>query len=185
MRSIHKTLARPTIIFVLKGSIALIVAVLGSASDIIFTGKITAIAAPLIEPIEATDASITTVSSGPDRTITGGEIDQASQNLFHNFTRFNVPEGTTATFETTTNIQNILSLITGSGFASDSFIDGTLGVTGSRANLYLINPSGILFGTNARLNLQGDFTAATATSIDFEGNLLNLFSAPSDYAPYE
>lgn len=181
MRSIHKRLARFTITAVVKGSIALL-ALLGGASDIISGGKNIAIAMPPIEPIEATDASVTTVSSGPDRAITGGYTDQAGQNVFHNFTRFNIPEDTSAVFETTENIQNVLSLITGSGFTSDSFINGTLGVTGSSANLYLINPSGILFGTEARLNLQGNFTAATATNIDFDGNFLNLFTAPSDYA---
>ncbi|MBV6626840.1 MAG: filamentous hemagglutinin N-terminal domain-containing protein [Rivularia sp. (in: Bacteria)] len=84
-------------------------------------------------------------------------------NLFHSFERFNVPEGTQAVFNNSVNIKNIFSRITGN---STSYINGILKSNGS-ANLFLINPSGIVFGKNARLDVGGSFIATSANSINF------------------
>ncbi|MEI2579878.1 beta strand repeat-containing protein [Scytonema sp. PRP1] len=103
---------------------------------------------------------ITPLSPNVDR-IDGGAI--RGSNLFHSFEDFNIGEGRGAYFANPTGIENILSRVTG-GNASKIF--GTLGVLGN-ANLYLLNPNGIIFGPNARLDIRGSFVGSTADSIVF------------------
>lgn len=52
-----------------------------------------------------------------------------------------------------------------------SIINGLIRVTGGNSNLFLINPAGIVFGSQAQLNVPAAFTATTATSIGFGNNL--------------
>ncbi|MGM3307324.1 two-partner secretion domain-containing protein [Anabaena sp. WFMT] len=92
-------------------------------------------------------------------------------NLFHSFQEFNVDIGKSVYFANPTGIENILTRVTG---ANVSNIFGKLGVEGT-ANLFLINPNGILFGKNASLDIRGSFTATTANSIKLGEN--GLFSA--------
>ncbi len=98
-------------------------------------------------------------------------------NLFHSFSEFNIQDGQRVYFANPTGVENILTRVTG-GNASNIF--GTLGVDGA-ANLFLINPNGILFGENAQLNVQGSFVGTTANSVQF-GNQGN-FSATNPQAP--
>ncbi len=87
-------------------------------------------------------------------------------NLFHSFQDFNVSEGRSAYFLSPNgSIQNILARVTG---VNSSAILGTLGIRGgSSPNLFLINPNGIVFGQNARLDVGGSFVASTASSLKF------------------
>ncbi|MGB7441160.1 MAG: filamentous hemagglutinin N-terminal domain-containing protein [Coleofasciculaceae cyanobacterium] len=95
----------------------------------------------------------------PSDQIDGGAIREA--NLFHSFQEFNVLEGRGAYFTNPAGIENILTRVTG-GDASNLF--GRLGVLGE-ANLFLLNPNGILFGPNASLDVQGSFLATTADAV--------------------
>ena len=97
----------------------------------------------------------------PNEVITGGAVRE--QNLFHSFQEFNVSEGRGAFFANPEAVYNIFSRVTGS---NPSNILGTLGVNGA-ANLYLINPNGIVFGANSSLDVQGSFTATTGSGIRF------------------
>jgi filamentous hemagglutinin family protein len=93
-------------------------------------------------------------------------------NLFHSFQEFNVGEGRSAYFTNPAGIENILTRVTGT---NSSNILGTLGISGGNANLFLINPNGIIFGSNARLDVGGSFTATTANAIKLGDT--GLFSA--------
>jgi filamentous hemagglutinin family protein len=82
-------------------------------------------------------------------------------NLFHSFREFNISEGRGAYFVNPTGVENILSRVTGNNVSQ---ILGKLGVLGN-ANLFLMNPNGIIFGTNASLDIRGSFVATTANAI--------------------
>ncbi|OYD95740.1 hypothetical protein CDG76_12475 [Nostoc sp. 'Peltigera membranacea cyanobiont' 210A] len=112
--------------------------------------------------------------SAADR-IDGGAIRGA--NLFHSFQEFNVGESQRVYFANPTGISNILTRVTGSNISN---ILGTLGVDGG-ANLFFINPNGILFGNNAQLDVAGSFVGSTANSFVF-GNGLE-FSATNPQNP--
>ncbi len=88
-------------------------------------------------------------------------------NLFDSFQQFNIGTGQTATFTGPTGIANVISRVTGPGASN---IDGTLGSTIPGANVYLINPNGVVFGPHAELDVKGSFTATTANKLDLKGH---------------
>ncbi|MEH2429605.1 MAG: filamentous hemagglutinin N-terminal domain-containing protein [Nostoc sp.] len=98
-------------------------------------------------------------------------------NLFHSFQDFNVGEGQGVYFANPEGITNIFSRVTG---GNSSNIFGTLGVLGN-ANLFLLNPNGIVFGKNASLDIQGSFLGTTANSLVFSNGV--EFSATNPQAP--
>jgi filamentous hemagglutinin family protein len=114
----------------------------------------------------------------PSDQIDGGATRGA--NLFHSFSQFNIGEGRGAYFTNPAGILNILSRVTG---ANRSDILGRLGVLGdanANANLFLINPNGIVFGPNASLDVRGSFFATMANAIQFDNG--EVFSASTHSA---
>ncbi|RUT10315.1 hypothetical protein DSM106972_008100 [Dulcicalothrix desertica PCC 7102] len=116
----------------------------------------------------------TLIKGGNADLINGGA--QRGSNLFHSFTEFNINNGQRVYFANPSGVQNILTRVTG-GNASN--ILGTLGVDGA-ANLFIINPNGILFGQNASLDIQGSFVGTTANAVKFGSQ--GIFSATNPEA---
>ncbi|HEY9804919.1 MAG TPA: filamentous hemagglutinin N-terminal domain-containing protein, partial [Leptolyngbyaceae cyanobacterium] len=121
------------------------------------------------------EKSVVNSNANTDR-INGGA--RRGANLFHSFREFSVREGRAAFFSNPTGVENIFSRVTGD---RRSDISGTLGVADGNANLFFMNPNGIFFGPNARLDMRGSFLASTANSLLFDGGL--EFSASNPQAP--
>lgn len=157
---------------------------LGLAEFLVVVGAIASAVSPSFAQIKPDEtlggqSSVITPNTKVDNLnadqINGGAIRGA--NLFHSFSEFNVGNGQRVYFASPTGIENILSRVTGN---NPSNILGVLGVNGP-ANLFLINPNGIVFGQNAQLDIKASFFATTANSLVFGNNL--KFSATHPEAP--
>ena len=95
---------------------------------------------------------------------------QRGANLFHSFQEFNIQQGRGVYFSNPDGVTNILTRVTGNNASN---ILGTLGVDG-KADLFFINPNGIIFGPEAKLDVQGSFYGATADSILFNLSLIHI-----------
>jgi filamentous hemagglutinin family protein len=139
-----------------------------------------AIATPTLAQISpASDGTGTLVNTtGNQFDITGGQTSSNGANLFHSFSQFDLNTGQIANFQPNSSIQTILSRVVS---GNPSTINGLIQVSGSQANLYLINPAGIIFGSNASLNVPASFVATTATSIGMGNNWFNA-AGNNDYA---
>jgi filamentous hemagglutinin family protein len=93
-------------------------------------------------------------------------------NLFHSFRALSVPEGGAAYFVVDNPaIESIFSRVT------ENNVSNILGVLGTRtaqgsgvpspADLYIINPNGVVFGSNASLDLGGSLVVTTADTVEF------------------
>src|SRR2546427_1149623 len=114
-----------------------------------------------------------------------------SPNLFFSFGQFSVPTGGSATYtrSTTTpqaSVSNIVSRVTG---PQQSSIDGLLAVASGTAgfaagtNLWLINPNGVIFGANGRLNVTGPSHVRTRDYLMFPAGIQYSARPPVEGEP--
>ena len=115
------------------------------------------------------------VRSGNTINIGGGE--RAGANLFHSFGQFDLAPGDIANFSPREGANTVISRVTG-GAASN--IGGTIQAL-SFSNFYFINPSGIVFGPTAKLNVGGSAYFSTAHRLEFANEgVFNTRSATVD-----
>lgn len=138
-----------------------------------FAATLSAIAQILPDNTLPTNSTVTT--NGLIQTIDSGT--NRGVNLYHSFRDFSVSTNHTAYFNNAANIQNIVTRVTG---GSVSNIDGTLKANGN-TNLFLLNPNGIIFGANAKLDIGGTFVGSTANSFKISNG--SEFSATNPQAP--
>lgn len=138
-------------------------------------------------PSAALAQSITPASDGTGTVITrdgarydihGGQLSNDGRNLFQSFETFGLNSGEIANFLSNSTIETILGRVTGGNV---SIISGLIQVTGGNSNLYLLNPAGIVFGSNASLNVPASFLATTANGVSF-GNHWFSSVGSNDYA---
>ncbi len=114
-----------------------------------------------------TDGTVGPVQNlaGPDFQI-GSELGTIrGANLFHSFQTFNIYTGESATYTGSASIENVISRITGGEIST---INGLLRSEVGQADFYFINPSGVIFGPNAQVDVPGAFHVSTATELRFE-----------------
>ncbi|BBC23127.1 haemagglutination activity domain protein [Pseudanabaena sp. ABRG5-3] len=140
-------------------------------SPIVLTETVTA------QSITAAQDGTNTVvlPNGKQFDITGGT--QAGANLFHSFHQFGLSQGQIANFLSQPNIQNIFGRVVG---GDPSVINGLIQLTGGNSNLYIMNPAGIIFGSNASLNVPASFTATTANGIQVGNSWFGMNTSASD-----
>ncbi len=136
--------------------------------SVFITGLLTSVTLqPTIAQVTSDGTTNTIVNSnGNNFNILNGI--QKGHNLFHSFGNFSVPTGGSAAFDliNTPTINTIFSRVTGGNISNINGLISTLN-SSNAVSLFLINPAGIVFGENARLDIGGSFVGTTASSIKF------------------
>lgn len=123
--------------------------------------------------ITSLEAQITTDGSlGPQVKLTGPEMRIGADlgqtrggNLFHSFQQFDIPTEHSATFTGPDQIQRVIGRITGGQL---SHIDGQLRSEVGQADLYLLNPAGMVMGPHASVDVPAALHLSTADELRFD-----------------
>ncbi len=123
--------------------------------------------APLIVSAQiATDGTVgqAIIVSGPEARIAADLGQRTGGNLFHSFSTFNVPSGESAVFEGDATLTAIIGRVTGGDVSK---INGLFASEAPNADLFLLNPAGVIFGPEAELNLPGSLYLSSADFLRF------------------
>jgi len=108
------------------------------------------------------DNDQTIVTGNSIYTISGGT--SSGKNLFHGFSKFNLHKNEQAIFTSESGIENIIGTISG---GESSWVNGKIT---AGANLYLLNPSGFIFGPDTVFDLTGSLLVSTSDRLLFDDN---------------
>jgi len=144
----------------------------------VFVFSFTCAAVPGMSDVTSSGLGTTVTTSGAANnifTIQGGT--RNTSNLFHSFGDFDLvydatnPESAVFSNNQGGTITNVIGRITGGASTIDGSVsfDGTL----SGANLFLINPAGIVFGNRASIDIPGSLHVSTANSINLGADVFN------------
>lgn len=117
-------------------------------------------------------------TSGNTTNITGGTRPGGGPNLFHSFNQFSVGTGDVAAFVNPGGVSNVISRVIG---GSPSNINGT--VQALNANLFFLNPAGIVFGPSAHLNVSGSAYFSTAQQLRLSDG--GIFTATPGFLAFD
>jgi len=145
----------------------------------------------LLKPPSASSGVSTDGTLGPAINLTGPAYEiphdlgaLSGKNLFHSFEKFSIANGESAIFTGPADIANVISRVTGGEISS---IDGLLRSEVGTADFYFINPSGVVFGENAQVDVPAAFHVTTADEIRFENgyvfNAVNPASSSLSLSP--
>lgn len=125
------------------------VAVLGLVSTVPVLGQVVT---------DGTVGAVTTLS-GPQMQVTADLGTARGGNLFHSFRSFSIPSGQSAVFSGPAEIANVISRVTG---GEASTINGRLACTIPAADFFFLNPAGVVFGSGAEVDVNGEFHVSGA-----------------------
>lgn len=125
-----------------------------------------------------TDGTVGPVArlAGPEIVIGDDLGSVRGANLFHSFRTFDIRAGQRATFTGPDQIQNVIGRVTG---GKPSRIDGSLSSKVGKAAVFLVNPSGVVMGPNATVDVPGAFHLSTADEIRFGDGGVYSATAPA------
>ena len=145
----------------------------------------------IVDTVADTVGSTTSITGGTRP----GSATNPGANLFHSFDFFTLGTDDTAHFLNDMQLQtnNIFVRVIGGEVKEASTIDGTLRTNNpldptdpmnfGAAHLWLVNPSGVLLGPNARVEVGGSVSMSTANYLRFEGTgtpaLFDMLSSPA------
>ena len=124
---------------------------------------------------------LTVTQSGPLYVIDETMGESRGPNLFHSFLDFSIGQNDTAEFQAGQPFDRVLVRVTG-GQRSD--VRGTLRSTvnragGGGADLFILNPAGILIGGGASIDVPGSLYLSTAHTLSFDDGLTLDLMNPS------
>lgn len=93
-------------------------------------------------------------------------------NLFHSFGMFTLPQSNqTASFTGASNVQNIISRVTGIGTPTGlqaTVLNGTIESAIPGANFWFVNPAGVVINSTGRFDVSGTLAVGAADAIRFQ-----------------